>query len=281
MEHDPAEIWQRTCEVIETTLRTAGVDGRRHRRHRRHESARNCRTLGRATLASRSTTQLSGRTRARIASAASWPTTDTRTSSHRKAGLPLATYFSGPKDPLAARQCARGSCARRVGRPALRQRGYVANLEPDRRRAYHRSQQRKPYHVMDLRRPGLGRRAAGRAGHPPRHSSRNPAQQRTCLLRYDSARWSPTGRRARMRRPGRPAGGDRGPDLLRPGRGQEYLRHRLLHAAQHRRGDRPQPKRSHYDRRLPVRRPARRSMRWKVPSPWPEPPCNGCATTLR
>ena len=40
--------------------------------------------------------------------------------------------------------------------------------------------------------------------------------------------------RARRRRPGRSAGGAVRPDLLQPRRSQEHLRHRLLHAAEHR-----------------------------------------------
>ena len=54
-------------------------------------------------------------------------------------------------------------------------------------------------------------------------------------------RQGPARRRgAAHRRPRRPAGGDRRPGLLRARRGQEHLRHRQLHAAQHRRGAGPQ-----------------------------------------
>ena len=54
--------------------------------------------------------------------------------------------------------------------------------------------------------------------------------------------------------PRRPAGGDRRPGLLRPRRGQEHLRHRQLHAAQHRHRDGPLQVRAAHHGRLQVRR---------------------------
>ena len=64
------------------------------------------------------------------------------------------------------------------------------------------------------------------------------------------------GRGAAHRRPRRPAGGHRRPGLLRARRGQEHLRHRQLHAAQHRDRAGAQQQRPAHDGLLPVRRRA-------------------------
>ena len=59
------------------------------------------------------------------------------------------------------------------------------------------------------------------------------------------------------RRPRRPAGGPVRPDVLRRRRGEEHLRHRLLHAPQHGHQGRAVEERPADDARLQDRRPAR------------------------
>ncbi len=87
------------------------------------------------------------------------------------------------------------------------------------------------------------------------------------------------GKRARLRRPGRPAGGAGRADLLRRRRGEEHLRHRLLHAAEHRHAGRPKQARPADHRGATSWATNRRSTRWKARSPSPARWCNGCATT--
>ena len=87
-----------------------------------------------------------------------------------------------------------------------------------------------------------------------------------------------SGRRADRRHPRRSAGGPRGAGLLPAGRGQEHLRHRLLHADEHRRDPLSFEMRPSHDGRLSLRARRRRSTRWKAPSPSPARWCNGCGT---
>ena len=97
VEHDPMEIWERTQDVIAGALAKANLTAEDHRRGRRHQPARDHRGLGQEPPASRSTTPSSGRIPAPTRSATNWPRTAGRIASARKVGLPLATYFSGPK----------------------------------------------------------------------------------------------------------------------------------------------------------------------------------------
>ena len=84
-----------------------------------------------------------------------------------RTGLPLATYFSGPKirwlldaDPaLRARA--------EAGRDPLRHHGHLADLEPH-RPPRHRRHQRQPHHADESVHSGLGRRAAARRSGCPR-----------------------------------------------------------------------------------------------------------------
>ena len=101
--------------------------------------------------------------------------------------------------------------------------------------ARHRRDQRQPDHADEPGDARLGRRAARRSstsrGRCCRRSGRRPTRTRYGM--HPAGR--PVRRRGRAdRRPRRPAGGHRRPGLLRPRRGQEHLRHRQLHAAQHR-----------------------------------------------
>ncbi len=96
VEHDPLEIWSCTCQVIESTLAMAGV------------TAESIETLG-VTNQRETAVLWDKRTGEPVHNAIVWQ--DTRTDRicrqladaghekliYRKAGLPLATYFAGPK----------------------------------------------------------------------------------------------------------------------------------------------------------------------------------------
>ena len=110
--------------------------------------------------------------------------------------------------------------------------------------------------LMDLRDPGLGRRAAGAVRRAPRHAAGDPAVLRARAVRADRRRGPARRRRADRRRAGRPAGGHGRPGLLRARRGQVHLRHRQLPAAEHRHRHRPVRARPADHGRLPVRRRA-------------------------
>ena len=97
VEHDAAEIWARTQEVVDEAMAVGGRERGRHRGARHHQPARDRARVGpddrrarvqRDRLAGHAHGQ-AGR-RARAATAA-------RTGSAEQTGLPLATYFSGPK----------------------------------------------------------------------------------------------------------------------------------------------------------------------------------------
>ena len=97
VEHDPAEIWNNTREVIGSALSKANLTAARHRRRRHHQPARNRGGLGQDHRRGRSTTPSSGRTPAPSRSWTNWPRTAAPDRFKQKVGLPLATYFSGTK----------------------------------------------------------------------------------------------------------------------------------------------------------------------------------------
>ena len=97
VEHDPAQVWQRTQEVIEGALAARLRRARRRRRDRHHQPARDDRRVGPAAPASRCTTRSCGRTRAPPPWCTSWRDQRAPTGCARASGLPLSTYFSGPK----------------------------------------------------------------------------------------------------------------------------------------------------------------------------------------
>ena len=132
VEHDPAEIWNRASRSS-GRARQGQHQRRRPRRRGHHEPARNDRRLGPPNRQGRSTTPSSGRTRAPTRSSTSSPRTAARIASAARTGLPLATYFSGPKIAGSSTTSRRtGGCRGR--RRALRHHRHVAHLEPDRRR---------------------------------------------------------------------------------------------------------------------------------------------------
>ena len=92
------------------------------------------RCCGTGRPASRCTTPSSGRTPAPTRSASELGRNVGQDRFRRETGLPLASYFAGPEDPLAARQRRRAAGARRARRTALRHHGLLGHLEPHRRR---------------------------------------------------------------------------------------------------------------------------------------------------
>ena len=132
--------------------------------------------------------------------------------------------------------------------------------------------------LMDLDDPRLGRGHRGRHGHPAVDAARDPRPR---------PRSTATGARGGLLPDVPIAGilGDQqaatfGQACFEPGDGQEHLRHRQLHAAQHRhRGDRPVEERPADDGLLQDRRRSRRSTPWRARSPSPARWCSGCATT--
>ncbi len=90
VEHDAAEIWANVRAVVDEA-----IDRLRHRRARHHQPARDHRGLGPGHRRARCTTRSSGRTPAPSRSCGTLA--DRAAEIRRITGLPLATYFAGPK----------------------------------------------------------------------------------------------------------------------------------------------------------------------------------------
>ena len=108
-----------------------------------------------------------------------------------KVGLPLATYFSGPKvrwildNVDGAKEKARGR------QPGVRQHGHLGALEHDRRRrrrpARHGPDERLAHDAHGPRLPELGRGHRGRDGHPAVDAAGDPLELARCTARSASA----------------------------------------------------------------------------------------------
>ena len=213
VEHDPLEIWQRTCEVIEAGLARAGVD------------AGQVEAVG--ITNQRETTVVWDRESGEpIHNAIVWQDTRTEPIVRRLAadggpdrlrarvGLPLASYFSGPKLTWLLEQVPGRARARRAGRARVRDDRQLAGVEADRRDAGrgppHGRDQREPDAADGPRGPRLARAEPGADGRAARPAARDPLLQRD--LRRD-----PRGRHRRTAaggHPRRPAGGPVRPVLL-------------------------------------------------------------------
>ena len=126
------EIWSRTEEVVAGALKEAGID--------KGDIPRIGITNQRET-----TVVWDRNTGEPVYNAIVWQ--DTRTDKicdelskdggqdrfRPKTGLPMATYFSGPKVALDARQRGRRPGAGRGRRPDVREHGHLGHLEPHRR----------------------------------------------------------------------------------------------------------------------------------------------------
>ena len=203
-----------------------------------HQPARDDGACGTARRASRSTTRSSGRTRAPAALVRELAGDGgRRTGCATRVGLPLSTYFSGPKitwllDNVAGRARARRE---RASWPSARStRWLLWNLTGGADGGVHATDVTNASRtmLMDLRDARLARAEPRADGHPARAAARDPllAARSTARPRGTALGGVPV------------AGilGDQqaalfGQTLLRPRGGQEHLRHRLVPARQHRR----------------------------------------------
>ena len=163
VEHDVTEIWARTQEVVDEAMASAGA------------SADDVAGVG--ITNQRETAVVWDKTTGEpIHNALVWQ--DTRTDKlvdeyskdggqarfQEKVGLPLATYFSGPKIRWILDNVDGAADEGRLGRPAVRQHGHLDPLEPDgrhrRRAAHHRRHERQPHDADGPQDPGLGRRGS-------------------------------------------------------------------------------------------------------------------------
>ena len=207
-------------------------------RHRHHEPARNHDPVGTRLGQADPPCHRLAEPRERGRSASNCAAAGCEPVIRQKTGLLLDPYFSGTKIrhlldlyPVAAR-------AGRARRGAVRHRRLVSDLASDRRATPRdRREQRQPHAAAQSRTRSTGttnccRSSACRARCCPevRPSSHVYGQLRRVALRP---------RDPDRRRCGRSAGGHVRTGLLRAGRGQEHVRHRLLPAAQH--GPHPVP----------------------------------------
>ncbi len=196
-------------------------------------------SYGTARRASRSTTRSSGRTRAPLSWCASSPARRGSNRLRDRVGLPLSTYFSGPKiawilDHVAGR--ARARRERASSRSATSTRGCCGTSPAARDGGVHATDVTNASRtmLMDLQtlqwhEPSLELMGIPRAMLPEIRSSSEV---------YGEAAGTALGGSPDRRHPRRPAGRAVRADVLFGGRGQEHLRHGLLPAAQHRRADR-------------------------------------------
>ena len=279
VEHDAKEIWARCQEVIDEAVDKAGA------------SADDIAALG--ITNQRETTLVWDRnTGEPVHNALVWQ--DTRTDKlvdelsadggqdrfREKVGLPLATYFSGPKVSLDPRQRRRRPREGGGRRPGVRQHGHLADLEPHRRhrrrQAHHRRHQRQPDdadgpgvpvlglgHRVDDRRPDVD---APRDPRLHRRSTARSARAASCRASRSPAT-SATSRRPRSARPALTSARPRTPTA----------RATSCCSTPARRPCSPRPACS----RPSVTRSATasRCTRWRGRSPSPGRSCSGCATT--
>ena len=149
---------------------------------------------------------------------------------HRAAARPLLLRHQAE---VAARHPRGRARAGAAGRPAVRHRRQLADLEADRRQgACDRRDERRADPA--LRHP-RGRLGPGHLRAPRRADGDAAGGARLGGRLRDGARRPLRPRGADPRRRRRPAGGDRRPGLLRARDAEGDLRHRLLRGAQHRR----------------------------------------------
>ena len=154
VEHDPREILRNVIEVVHGALDTGGLD------------VRDLVAVGIANQ--RETTVVwDPHTGEPVHNAIVWQ--DTRTDAlcrklgaehgqdrfRDRCGLPLATYFSGPKVSWLLDSAPGSAPARRAGRPAVRNHGQLARLESH-RSPRHRRDQRQPDDAHEPRDARLG-----------------------------------------------------------------------------------------------------------------------------
>ena len=169
VEHDPAEIWSRSQEVIRGALDKAGI------------TAADLAAVG-ITNQRETAVVWDKNTGKAVYNAIVWQ--DTRTDVivnefakeggqdrlRGKTGLPLATYFSGPKVKWILDNVDGARAKAEAGDLLFGNMRHVVHLEPDRRperrRARDRRHQRQPDAPVQLRDPVVGRRAHVADGDP-------------------------------------------------------------------------------------------------------------------
>ena len=147
VEHDANEIWARTQEVVDEAMESAGASADDIAARRHHQPARDGARLGpqhgrAGAQRDRVAGHAHGQAGRRVLSA-----TAARHRFQEKVGLPLATYFSGPKMRWILDNVDGAARPRRLRRPAVRQHGHLADLEPHRRhgrRPAHHGRRRTP-----------------------------------------------------------------------------------------------------------------------------------------
>ena len=235
--------------------RKAGITPPTSRRSASPTSARP-RCCGTRTPVSPSTTPSSGRTPAPTRSARNSAATSARTASAARPGLPLASYFAGPKVRWLLDNV-----------EGLRERAeagdilfgtmdswVIWNLTGGADGGVHVTDVTNASRtmLMNLHTMAVGRRRSLESMDVPRPCCPRSAPPPRCTAR---ARDGVLGRRPGRLRARRPAGGPVRPDLFLRGRGQVHVRHRHLHADEHRRQARQLVQRAADHRRLPDRRP--------------------------
>ena len=258
VEHDATEVWSRTQEVMDEALADAGA------------SADDIAGVG--ITNQRETTLVWDRnTGEPVHNALVWQ--DTRTDKlvdefskdggqarfQERVGLPLATYFSGPKirwilDNVDGAQDKAESGDLLFGNMDT---WLIWNLTGGTDGGLHITDVTNASRtmLMDLGPLQWDEEIAGIMGVPDAMLPEIKALERG-LRRGEGGRGAP-GRRDR-RRPRRPAGGHLRADLLRRRRGQEHLRHGQLPPAQHGHGAGAVEERAAHHRRLQDRRRGRR-----------------------
>ena len=205
---------------------------------------------GTATAAAPSTTRSAGRTPGPTRSSTRWPGRAARTASGLKTGLPLTTYFSGPKIQwiLDHVEGARDGAEKGDVLFGTMDTWLIWKLTG---RHVDRRHQCQPDHADGPPVAGVGRRAARGDEGPAGDAARDPRLLRAVRGGLGGAGRAPGGRRA-----GGSAGRPLRADLLRRGGGEVHLRDRQLHAAQHRGAGGPVHPRAAHHGRLPDRRQA-------------------------
>ena len=131
VEHDALEIWARTQEVVAGALAKAGIDRRAISPPSASPTSARRRSSGNEPRASRSTTPSSGRTPAPPTICDELAKDGGQDRFRAEAGLPLATYFSGPKISWILDNVPAPARRAESGRAALRHHRHLAHLEPD------------------------------------------------------------------------------------------------------------------------------------------------------
>ena len=281
VEHDAKEIWARTQEVIDEAMESAGA------------SADDIAAVG-ITNQRETTVVWDRNTGEPVMNAIVWQ--DTRTDKlvdeysrdggqarfQEKVGLPLATYFSGPKvrwildnvDGAADRADAGDLLFGNMDT------WLIWNLTGGTDGGLHITDVTNASRtmLMDLKTLDWDEEIMGIMGVP--RSMLPEIKPSSAVYGEVTASRRAPGRRDR-RRPRRPAGGDVRADLLLARRGQEHVRHGQLPAAQHGHRARPVEVRPAHHGRLQDRRPGRRSTASRARSRSPARWCSGCATTSR